>query len=401
MFVKFTDYDTIIISNAITDRKKEISVNKYFKFFEKKFKQGKIHYLKYDFLNRHITYEYNNREYFVEIPNNKVEYLKIFLSFVELEEAQEQKRYDNMIEKNRKLDLLFDARNGDIKSEEAKLLYLDELLEKLKASSILKNIEFYDVAWDLFNIDIYHFTDTAHKMTGICVPLYLLATFALPLIVSLVSPGYVSNIVGYLTGGCIVGCFTGFINSILTYDGSGDKSTLTAKILVCVLWSIINIIGNIIRMPLNIIYNIKSFIAESRITKQKIKYLEEYKCDEKKIQITNSTNVWVKYVEKHVNIVCNKISLLNSVEDRRMFYQELTLKLNEYKKELSSLPESGLTIDTVGSISNSFIMYLIDLEIKINKKLESVDVIVPNFEGLIKDEPKQDEEEKPKVMSLK
>ena len=122
-----------------------------------------------------------------------------------------------------------------------------------------------------------------------------------------------------------------------------------------------------------IIKNNKLIREENKIIKHKIEWLNDYKLPNQRIDMSKQiqkSSVWVEYIEKYISNIYVMILSLND-EDKKILKKELEEQLIDYRTKLSNIPQSGLTLESEASISTNFIIYLTELEQKINQKLSS------------------------------
>ena len=167
--------------------------------------------------------------------------------------------------------------------------------------------------------------------------------------------------------------------------------TLIAKLISCIIWFIINLIGNIIKLNIDFVHSLHEYTKDAKLIKHKINWLKNYKIPSEEKQKNTTTNC----IEKYINEIYEKLVMLNDEEKKEMLV-ELLAKINEYRTELANIPQSGLTLETEGTINTRFITYLTELELKINQKINKT---TPSVE-LIKKENITNNKVKKRVLQI-
>ena len=361
MNIIFTDYDTVKIGN---DR--EITTQKFFEYFAKAIEYDKITNCNYTPKSEEFSFIYDNEKYIVKITKKSLDKLRKLLSLMKIEQNKSNKRQKADITKNENEELLKLARNGEIVSETAKELYLKELKSEIKLSDIFKEIELQDIAYDFFHLDA---SDTK-KWAEVISPILAIISF-ISVIGSMIlqfseiikiTPALIMSGVGFVE----------FFVCLATLDSGGS---LLARALTYISWGIINLVGNLIKINIDLVRAISKLISKVSLIKHKIKSLKNYNVPSEELVLPQkneekSNDVLTSYIAKYIDNIYLNLLKLND-EDKREMRKELENKLKKYQLSLSSLPQSGLTLETETTVNTRFIMDLADLELKINQKLNS------------------------------
>ena len=361
MKVIFTDYDTVKIG---TD--KEITTKKFFKYFAEAIEYGNITNCNYTPENEEFSFIYDNEKYIIKITNKSIDKLRKLLSLMKIEQNKSSKNKKN-ITKNENEELLKLARNGEIVSEKAKQLYLKELKSEIKLSYIFKNIKLQNFAYNLFNLDAKKWAEVLTAMLAIFSFTSFLAFLILGLIeIVKATPAFI------IVGASFLELMT---DIIIIGDVHSTSSSLLARALSYIIWGIINFVGNLIKINIDLIHATPKFISKVSLIKHKIKSLKNYSVPSEEI-VTNQKNegndkdVLTSYIAKSIDNIYLNLLKLND-EDKKEIRKELETKLKEYQMSLLNLPKSGLTLETEVTVSNRLIMSLAELELKINQKLNA------------------------------
>lgn len=393
MDVIFTDYDTVKIGTE-----EEITTKKFFKEFEYLIKNGEITNCNYNPENEEFSYLYDNRRYIVKITNKSIHKFRNLLSLMQLEQNESIKRKNERITENEKQELLRKARNGEIVSNEAKTLYIKELKSEIKLSNVFKKLKLEDIAKRYFKLDLTDTEEWREAITTILTLITFTSLFVFPIL-------FITEVLK-ATPGLIILMGASFIEFMVCLATSNNGGSLVSRALTYIIWTIINIIGNIIKLSIDFARAICKFIPQIMLIKHKIKSLKNYKIPNEEIILPdkkeeNDNDVLTSYIAKSIDNIYLNLLKLND-EDKREIRKELETKLKEYQKSLLSIPKSGLTLETEVTVSNRFIMSLAEIELKINQKLNSKlknDLIVASIDHINEDN-NNDEDNKSKKRVL-
>lgn len=331
----FTDYDTVKMDNN-----EEMTTKDFFNFFEKSIKSGKITCCRYDSKKEEFSYTYCGDKYFIKISDKNTHNLRILLTLMELENNESVKRKSQHLEEIEREELLKQARDGVIKNEEAKQLYLKELKKELKDLFKISNN-----LYDIWNFDVT--PRTYDILSPILSVLEVLGVMALAVSLGL-----------GLTWWTIVPCIYLLVDVFLFISEYMDDLPLSTFPS----WLVSSIITNYIENT-----------PKRKLLKHKIKWLKEYKLPVQEIDLSKTkqeNNTWADYIEKHINNIYVNLAKLDD-EDKSELREELETKLRDYRSDLSNVPASGLTLENEMTISSKFIVFLSELEQRIDEKLKS------------------------------
>ena len=357
MNIIFTDYDTVKIGN---DR--EITAQKFFEYFAKAIEYDKITNCNYTPESEEFSFIYDNEKYIVKITKKSLDKLRKLLSLMKIEQNKSNKRQKADITKNENEELLKLARNGEIVSEKAKQLYLKELKSEIKLSDIFKEIELQDIAYDFFNLDASDTEDLAEVISPILAIISFMSTMVF---ISLGCAGIMKEIPSSIIA------FASLLEFIIAAIAKGGS--LLARALAYIIWGIINLVGNLIKINIDLVRAISKLISKVSLIKHKIKALKNYNVPSEELVLPpkneeKGNDVLTSYITKYIDNIYLNLLKLND-EDKREMRTELETKLKEYQASLSNLPKSGLTLETETTVNTRFIMDLADLELRINQKL--------------------------------
>lgn len=347
MEIVFTDYDTVKM-----DGREEMTTKDFFDFLEEKIKSGKANGCSYDAGNEVFSFNYNGKTYNIKDFNENIHNLKVLLILMELENTKIKK--EKLKEENEK-SLLEEARNGNIKNREAKNLYLSELKNEAKLFNLIKNniqLKDYGPYW-------------VEEINNGLMIVYLLGGIV-SLILGVIGP-FVGIIAPKLVIPLILAAIASFFGSAVCHDNDYEGS-LVSRLIAIIVDIIINIFGNLVKFNIDFV---KKVIPKRKMLKHKIKWLESHPVHSDEMVDTNKENsAWPNYVAKAIDNVYVKLLKLSS-EDKTEIIKELEIKLKEYQTELLNVPKSGLTLETETTVSTRFIMYLAELELRIEQKLNA------------------------------
>ena len=355
---RFTDYDSILFENG-----EEYIIDKYFSFLEENINNGLITNCSYNPIDSIFNYQYKDEYYAIKVFNDSNRHgetrnLRVLLTYVELENGKRVLNNDKRQEQLRREELLADAKNGNVKTDEQRLIYLDYLKNELKTliSSQFKFTEEYDGNDDqIHSLLVGLFVSVLLGAFGMLGPseFRLFGSFG----------KYITPVIRFISVGAAV-----FIMRFAV------ENTISPFVKVYnFLARIVHFIPNLI---IGTIKLISKALPEIKTIIHKIKWLSNYK-----LPSTNLDN-HEENLDDPVNedSVLKRINELNvfleklNVSDKQKFLKELLGKVKEYQDSLRHLKGGELTTtNNEQYIRNAFLSYLNDLEDRIYKSKNVTD----------------------------
>ncbi len=314
--IKITDSGTIMFPNNV-----EMRLDKFYDFLEKGIKNYEITNCSYDAFKNKLNFLYNGNKYMIKIENTNSGMGVILLNLVNLEEnLRKEKEYQEVI-KDRRERLLNDARCGNIYSEEAKQLYIEELKKEISFKGIVKKLR-----------EIKREVTIDDELLPDHMLVYMMSMLVLLLIL-----GFIFGIV-----------FNGLIWSLIS-----------AVLLVLQILEMRNYGYGIILSNLCMIYGFfrDDCLEEFKMIKDKIKHLERCKFPENEDILKRvEREQFDSKIKERVFQIYQKLNSLNKM-DRELMIYKLVKKIEENKKQNK--------VDN----EEEFIKYLEDFEKDIDKLL--------------------------------
>ncbi len=343
-FFKFTDLETVkyktrgysLLGDYVEDET-EMTVSEFFNMFERGIKEYKITNCEYDEKKNIFSFyvlcnktSKSKYKYEIDVSEIGARKLRIFLTLLELEEGLRRKKaYDDKII-NEKEKFLEEARDGIIKSEESRQLYLDELRDKLTIKGKLREIKMVNkrAIKNSFESNDEILT-VGVGMSGAGI-LFIILCFC---------AGYVPFIVASIILELL------YLNMFI--DGLRGVNFFSH-------------VENWFKEMSRFLFNNKKMI------KHKIKQLEGYtlprKNDISKIKINGIDEI----IRKKLNEIFVKLVELDE-DTREKKRVELSEKILEYRKNIESVPKRGLTLESEGKYTSEFLLYLDSFKIELDK----------------------------------
>lgn len=312
--IKITDCDTVIFPGM-----KEMTMEKFFDFFEKMIKNYEITNCEFVVDKNTVNFKYDGNQYEINLKNTSSGMGVILLNLVKLESTlRKEKEYKEVIEKRREL-LLKDARSGNIYSEEAKQLYVSELKKEVSFKGIFKGLK--DFKYDA--ISEHDFLEY-EMLSGLW--LYFTVCTVLMVLLGLGLKVYLVSIISAIL----------FVLQILEFREYG----------VGIIYSNVCFVIGMFK---------DNFFEELKMKKQKIKHLE--KC---RFPVNDDILKRVEReqfsgeVNEKVFEISKKLLSLNKM-DRELMVYKLIKKIEENRKQKKT------------SKDNDFMEFLIEFEGEVDK----------------------------------
>ena len=367
IFGNFTSYDTIKFDDTFNfedDEIDEMVVDNYFNFLEENIKNGKILNCSYNPENETFYYEYDGIQYYITIKNNNSRNLRVLMTLLELANSKSSDMKDLQEEEMRKQNLIKKAKAGEIETDEAKELYLNELKRERK--------ELISSAFKFrYNIDGTPGAGASNALITILTSCSIVGSAIAGAIV-LSDKGIINTLSSWLL---VIGSY-GLAASIFAYGVRRNEVPLYNRI--------VEFLGSTIMFVPNLIKGLKKLITKNlkriKVINHKIEWLSDYHLPDSTLELSDEDKKSEDLITLYINNVYVAINELKKSEDKTKYLSELLGKIKEYQDSLRHLKSGELTTtNNEQYIRNAFISYLNDLENRINavsvdnKKNEALD----------------------------
>ena len=354
IFGNFTSYDTIKFDDTFNfedDEVDEMVVDNYFNFLEENIKNGKILNCSYNPENETFYYEYDGTQYYIIIKNNNSRNLRVLMTLLELANSKSCDMKDLQAEERRKQNLIQKAKDGEIETDEAKELYLNELKRERK--------ELISSAFKFgYNID----GTTGAMVINVVITILIAGTILCSGIVGAIvlsAKGIINSLSAFLLGFGSLGLSV----PIVAYGVRRDEVPLYNRI--------VEFLGSTIMFVPNLIKGLKKLITKKlkriKVINHKIEWLSDYHLPDSTLELSDEDKASEDLITLYINNVYVAINELKKSEDKTKYLSELLGKIKEYQDSLRHLKSGELTTtNNEQYIRNAFISYLTDLENKIN-----------------------------------
>ncbi len=339
-----------VLNTIIFDDKTEMIVDDYFEHLEKGVKDGSIRDFSYDMEQETFSYNQNGNQYVIKVHKCMPNKIKFLFNLMIAEKNKRLVENDKKANDNRKKKLLDQARNGEIVSDEAKSLYMEELINERK--NLIKGIfkldlehsKFYD--WLMYNADELVFFEFA-----IAIP------------------------VGVIVG--LIAYFYGF-EAALPLGGMSTVGVLILTLLTALetmMFEIVPIRARLLTLLVDIVHNfghnLVRFLKEYKrikpmlkVIKYKIKELKKYNVPTDEYVSSNlDTNTQDNYIDGYYTSIATALTQLDG-EKKEKLRSEFLDKYNDYKAKKEKLKKSSNVLEAKPDAyqDREFLMYLAEFE---------------------------------------
>ena len=342
-----------VLNTIIFDDKTEMIVDDYFEHLENGVKDGSIRDFSYDMEQETFSYNQNGNQYVIKVHKCMPNKIKFLFNLMIAEKNKRLVENDKKANDNRKKKLLDQARNGDIVSDEAKSLYMAELINERK--NLIKGIfkldlehsKFYDWLMDNDPDDFVGFELCISIPVGVVGA--LIASFLSLELDAVFSIGLISTV-----SVCVLALLSAFEISI------SDKVPIRARLLA--------LLGDIVH---NFGHNLVRFLKEYKrikpmlkVIKYKIKELKKYNVPTDEYVSSNlDTNTQDNYIDGYYTSIATALTKIDG-EKKEKLRSEFLDKYNEYKTKKEKLKKSSNMLEAKPDAyqDREFLMYLAEFE---------------------------------------
>ena len=351
--VKFTDSDTVLFSDN------RMITSDYFNFLNTNINDGKVTNFNYDATTQTFSYQYDCDSYYIKVDKYSPLKLKTLFSLMFLEKNMHMVIETKQEEEARKRSLIEKAKNGDIVSEEAKKLYVEELKKQRKElitgiSDIIENPV----------IDPEEL-ESEHGSVLVLVDFGISGVVA----ISLIDYSEIGTIIKILLGLASLLFIT--LIETLGFDIVPFRLRLYVKIFNALAIPF-RVIGNFLR-------DAKRILSSLKVINHEIKYLKKYHApsdEDKVLDIKTRNNLIDGY---YASIATGLIRLDDDKKDELV--REFVDKFKEYMKQKDEANNStGLIIKDSQYYTRDFVSYLADFETRVYDLINNKDSIESSIE---------------------
>ena len=351
--VKFTDSDTVLFDD------KRMITSDYFNFLNTNINDGKVTNFNYDATTQTFSYQYDCDTYRIKIDKYSPLKLKTLFSLMFLEKNMHMVIETKQEEEARKRNLIEKARNGDIVSEEAKKLYVEELKKQRKElitgiSDIIEN-----PVIDPEGLNLDHGLGLGLFDIGICV----VGTFLFYDFVE------IDTVTKFFLG---IGSL-----SPITFIEILGLHIVPFRLRLYV--KSFNALAIPFRVMGNFLRNAKSILSSLKVINHEIKYLKKYHApsdEDKVLDIKTRNNLIDGY---YASIATGLIRLNDDKKDELV--REFVDKFKEYMRQKDEANNStGLIIKDSQYYTRDFVSYLADFETRVYDLINNKDSIESSIE---------------------